>query len=944
VFHHAGRPLRECRYDFKIQVDGSELQKLPTPYAKVFKTGKQEEEVVKREVDNFLAQGLIARGSSFFTSNVLAVKKPAGGYRLVVDLRRLNKISKSEQYPLPLPEAVVENCAQGKVFSELDLKNFFWQLGIKDVLTQKLCSFACKWGVFNYLRCPQGHKNAAAKAQEAADGSFQSLKWGGSTGEPALEVYIDDSTIYSDEGKDPEAIRSEYEHVLENHGFTAPAFTGTEGKLFRNHFVHLKLYFEAVRQNSFTLNPEKTRLFARDCHPLGYHVEHDRIRIPEVKISGYLRWPRPVEWSAEADTEDINDTETEKGEQRDDGWFEEAFDNFPGEGAPVDKKAVQRMVATFSYHRRIIPGYANITGPIREATVWGREQERVFRELLAILASRPFLCLPDGSPLVLETDFSKYGLSAILYRLEKQGESGQSGKEGTGSKEEEEEYVLNEDGARACGAKEKKLWDAEGYPLPRSVGVIKRPVQILSRATDAGEAKMDARTGEAAAVAWGISRMSPVLEGIKFTVVTDHSSLRFLTSASSGRIARWVVLLTNFDFKVYYRKGTQNTVADTLSRWPAEEATEGELCLFLMAATVAGGVEDEPCEFPAEMICYASDEPGDAGEDEQLDSEEEERKKGELVRKIHDRFGHPSAEKLENFLKGSRLSALAKFARGLQCVECDARKPPPLAGVVRVPPSEWNEELQLDVAHVGTTKFLIIVEASQHLVGIEAVRGETVADIKNALVRGWLKPFGAPARIYLDRAPAHASEAFSRFASDRGIVLEFAPEHAHTAEAFVRVSKGFLGTLKGTAEERAWAAQDATNAMPNAETKTSAYERVFGATPRFPDIFEDAAFAEYVEAQENSVGDKLAAREQYSRMLRNRRLDTALAKRPRKSAEHFENLEHGAEAWYWSEDRLKPSNSRWLRAKIIYDGKERGVYVKKQNGHIALLPRRCVRL
>ena len=58
-----------------------------------------------------------------------------------------------------------------------------------------------------------------------------------------------------------------------------------------------------------------------------------------------------------------------------------------------------------------------------------------------------------------------------------------------------------------------------------------------------------------------------------FTVITDHSSLKWLMSHKdlTGRLARWSLHLQSYDFSIEHRQGKQNVVPDTLSRYDMDE-------------------------------------------------------------------------------------------------------------------------------------------------------------------------------------------------------------------------------------------------------------------------------------------------------------------------------------------------------------------------------------
>lgn len=58
------------------------------------------------------------------------------------------------------------------------------------------------------------------------------------------------------------------------------------------------------------------------------------------------------------------------------------------------------------------------------------------------------------------------------------------------------------------------------------------------------------------------------LEGFLFTVLTDHSNLRWLHKLHNpiGRLARWPLELLEYSFEVVHHKGAQHKVPDALSR------------------------------------------------------------------------------------------------------------------------------------------------------------------------------------------------------------------------------------------------------------------------------------------------------------------------------------------------------------------------------------------
>jgi len=65
------------------------------------------------------------------------------------------------------------------------------------------------------------------------------------------------------------------------------------------------------------------------------------------------------------------------------------------------------------------------------------------------------------------------------------------------------------------------------------------------------------------------------LHGINFTIVSDHSALQWLFQIKnpSGRLFRWSIRLSTYNYKVIHRKGALHQHVDALSRAPVGEPT-----------------------------------------------------------------------------------------------------------------------------------------------------------------------------------------------------------------------------------------------------------------------------------------------------------------------------------------------------------------------------------
>ncbi|EIE80571.1 hypothetical protein RO3G_05276 [Rhizopus delemar RA 99-880] len=212
---------------------------------------------------------------------------------------------------------------------------------------------------------------------------------------------------------------------------------------------------------------------------------------------------------------------TKDGIQTDPSKIEKIV-NYP---IPKSITQVRAFLGLASYYRRFIKNFAAIARPLHDQTKtsknipWTQKTTDSFEKLKQLLTTAPVLARPDfNKPFLLVTDASKAGLGCILTQLDENGHE--------------------------------------------------HPIVFASRALKTNEANYAATKLECLAVIWAVKQFRPYLLGQKFTIITDHSALNELLKASNptGIIARWITILTEYEFEIKYRPGRVNESADFLSR------------------------------------------------------------------------------------------------------------------------------------------------------------------------------------------------------------------------------------------------------------------------------------------------------------------------------------------------------------------------------------------
>ena len=121
----------------------------------------------------------------------MVVTRPQTGYRVCIDYRKLNEVTRKDHFPLPFIDQMLERLAGRAFYCFLDGYSGYFQIAIAPE-DQAKTTFTCPFGTFVYRRMPFGLCNVPCTFQRCRVSIFSEYI------ENFIEVFMDDFIVHGD--------------------------------------------------------------------------------------------------------------------------------------------------------------------------------------------------------------------------------------------------------------------------------------------------------------------------------------------------------------------------------------------------------------------------------------------------------------------------------------------------------------------------------------------------------------------------------------------------------------------------------------------------------------------------------------------------------------------------------------------------------------------------
>jgi hypothetical protein len=376
----------------------------------------------------------------------LLVRKKDNTWRFCVDYRYLNALTIKSKYPVPVFDQLIDELANARWFSKLDLKAGYHQILLKAGEEYKT-AFQTHIGHYEFRVMAFGLTGAPNTFLPAMNATLKTVL------RRCALVFFDDILIYS--------------------------------PTLEDHLLHLSEVLNLLSRDHWKVKLSKCEFTQQQIVYLGHVISAQGVSTDPDKIQAIEKWP-----------------------------------------APTNAKELRSFLGLAGFYRKFVRHFGVISRPLfnllkkHSVFLWTQDHQQAFQLLKTALVTASVLALPDFTkPFSVHTDACQYSVGAVLMQQD-------------------------------------------------------HPLAFLSRALGPKNQGLSTYEKEYMAILLAVNHWRSYLQLAEFIIYTDHSSLTQLNEQCLHTPWQQKVYtkLIGLQYKIVYRKGSDNAAADALSRLPRPSA------------------------------------------------------------------------------------------------------------------------------------------------------------------------------------------------------------------------------------------------------------------------------------------------------------------------------------------------------------------------------------